>query len=280
LPGCPRWADAGDPLLALPKVSLHDRLDGSLRPESMLELADAEGVGMPYSDAADLSGWFQGLIAEPAVDNWDEKFGLTTALMQTPENLARMAYEFVLDLAAGGVVYGETRWAPEQHTLRGMSPDTAVAAVTDGLAAGEQAARRAGFSIRVRQLLCAMRTSLPDRGTEIAALTARHPGARVAGFDLAGEESGHPASERRRATAARRGPGAQHPARRGTRWARQHPRHPGQRAPAPARARGAQRGGHPPRRPPALRTVARNAARAAFLPPAERAGLLGRIEAA
>ena len=191
-PGHPRWADAGDPLLALPKVTLHDHLDGSLRPETMLELADAQGVGLPYRDPGELARWFQGLIAEPAVDYWDEKFGLTTRLMQSPENLARAAYEFVLDLAADGVVYGETRWAPEKHTLAGMSLDDAVTAVADGLSAGERAARQAGYGIRVRQLLCAMRTS--DRSAEIAALTVKHLGASVAGFDLAGEEAGHPAS--------------------------------------------------------------------------------------
>ena len=193
LPGYPRWVDADDPLLALPKVSLHDHLDGSFRPETMLELADAQGVGLPYQDAGELARWFQGLITEPAVDHWDEKFGITTRLTQDPENLARVAHEFVLDLAADGVIYGETRWAPEKHTLGGMSLDDAVAAVTDGLAAGERAARRAGLDIRVRQLLCAMRTS--ERSAEIAALTVRHRGAGVAGFDLAGEEAGHPASD-------------------------------------------------------------------------------------
>jgi len=193
LAGYPRWADPDDPLLALPKVSLHDHLDGSLRPETMLELADAQGVRLPYQDADKLAGWFQGLIAEPAVENWDEKFGITTRLLQTPPDLARAAHEFVLDLAADGVVYGETRWAPEKHTLADMSLDDAVDAVADGLASGEQAAREAGRTIQVRQLLCAMRTS--DRSTEIAALTAAHLGASVVGFDLAGEESGYPASE-------------------------------------------------------------------------------------
>ena len=193
LSGYPRWADADDPLLALPKVSLHDHLDGSLRPETMLELADAQGISLPYQDADKLAGWFQGLIAEPVVDNWDEKFGITTRLLQTPEYLARAAYEFVLDLAADGVVYGEARWAPEKHTLGAMSLGDAVAAVADGLAAGEQTARQTGRTIQMRQLLCAMRTS--DRSAEIAALTVAHLGSSVVGFDLAGEESGHPASD-------------------------------------------------------------------------------------
>jgi adenosine deaminase len=193
LAGYPRWADAEDPLLALSKVSLHDHLDGSLRPETMLELADAQGIRLPYQDPDKLARWFQGGIAVPVVENWDEKFGITTRLLQTPQDLARAAHEFVLDLAADGVVYGEARWAPEKHTLGDMSLDDAVDAVAVGLAAGEQAAREAGRAIQVRQLLCAMRTS--ERSTEIAALTAAHLGASVVGFDLAGEESGYPASD-------------------------------------------------------------------------------------
>jgi len=193
LPGYPRWADPGDPLLALPKVTLHDHLDGSLRPETMLELADEQGVRLPHPDAETLAAWFQGRIAEPVLDNWDQKFGITTRLMQDPKSLARVAHEFVLDLAADGVIYGETRWAPEKHVLGDMSLDDAVAAVTEGLAAGERAARQAGFDITVRQLLCGMRTS--DRSADIAALTVKHHGDSVAGFDLAGEELGFPASE-------------------------------------------------------------------------------------
>ena len=65
----PRWADADDPLLALPKVTLHDHLDGSLRPETMLELADAQGQRLPYADPETLAGWFQGTVPEPIVEN-------------------------------------------------------------------------------------------------------------------------------------------------------------------------------------------------------------------
>ncbi|TQS40181.1 adenosine deaminase [Cryptosporangium phraense] len=189
----PRWADAGDPLLALPKVTLHDHLDGSLRPETMLELADAQGQSLPYADPDTLAGWFQGTVAEPVVDNWDEKFGVTTRLMQDPDSIVRVAHEFVLDLAADGVVYGETRWAPEKHVGKGMSLSETVEAVAAGLASGEQAAAAAGRPIRVRQLLCGMRTS--DLSTEIAKLTIQHYGDSVAGFDVAGVEEGFPASE-------------------------------------------------------------------------------------
>ncbi|NEM92062.1 adenosine deaminase family protein [Galbitalea soli] len=196
----PRWRqDDDEAFLAMPKISLHDHLDGSLRPETIVELATARGVWIPHTDPATLAGWFQGTVTEPAIGHWDEMFGILTAVMQDQASIRRVAREFVLELAADGVVYGEARWAPEKHLAGGLSLDEAVLAVAAGLAEGEAAARAEGSTIRVRQLLCAMRTS--DRSLEIAELTVRHYGASVVGFDLAGEEAGYPASAHRAAFA-------------------------------------------------------------------------------
>lgn len=187
----PEWADDDDPFLALPKISLHDHLDGSLLLSTLYELSAEIGQKLPHDDPETLQLWFAGKHPEPKIENWDEKFAITTRVMQTPENLARVAREFVLELAADGVVYGETRWAPEKHTAGGMSMDEAVEAVTAGLAEGERIAAAAGKPIRVRQLLCGMRTS--TLSYRIAELAVRHYGESVAGFDVAGHELGHPA---------------------------------------------------------------------------------------
>lgn len=187
-PAYPRWATPGDPLQRLPKVSLHDHLDGSIRPETLIELAVERGVTLPHTDPATLAGWFQLTVTEPVIDNWDDMFGLTTSVMQDAAGLTRVAREFVLELAADGVVYGEARWAPEKHEAPGFTMDDAVEAVTRGLTEGERLVEEQGDRIRVRQLLCGMRTS--ERSLEIAELTVRHKGDSVAGFDLAGEENG------------------------------------------------------------------------------------------
>jgi adenosine deaminase len=187
----PEWADDGDPFLALPKISLHDHLDGSLLLSTLYELSDEIGQVLPHSDPETLQLWFAGKYPEPKIAHWDEKFGITTRVMQTPENLARVAREFVLELAADGVVYGETRWAPEKHTAGGMSLDEAVEAVAAGLTEGERLAAAAGKQIQVRQLLCAMRGS--TLSYTIAELTLRHYGPSVVGFDVAGHELGYPA---------------------------------------------------------------------------------------
>lgn len=200
--GLPRWSRPQEKWAAFPKVTLHDHLDGSLPPETLIELADEAGVALPYTDPALLSGWFSGEIAEPAVQNWDEKFGVTTRVMQTEAAIVRVAREWVREAAADGVLYGEVRWAPEKHELGGLPLIVAVEAVAEGLRLGERDVAEAGGSIRARQLLCGMRTS--TRSLEIARLvvaTYGEWGGSVAGFDLAGIEEDFPVRRHLEATA-------------------------------------------------------------------------------
>ncbi|MFB8147870.1 adenosine deaminase [Microbacterium sp. NPDC056003] len=181
----------------LPKVSLHDHLDGGVRPATIIELADAAGVEVPESDADDLADWFAEKSDSGSLVEYLKTFDLTTAVMQTREGLTRVAREFVEDLAADGVIYGEVRWAPEQHLSRGLSLDEVVAAVQEGIEEGEDAAERAGRDIRVGQLITAMRHT--DRSLEIAKLAVDWRTRGAVGFDIAGPEDGFPASNHREA---------------------------------------------------------------------------------
>jgi adenosine deaminase len=176
----------------LPKVSLHDHLDGGLRPGTVLELADSIGLELPASDAEGLADWFAEKSDSGSLVEYLKTFDLTTGVMQTREGLTRVAREFVEDLAADGVIWGEIRWAPEQHLTRGLSLDEAVEAVQEGMDAGVDAARSTGHRIRVGQLVTAMRHL--DRSQEIAELALRYRDRGVVGFDIAGPEAGFPPS--------------------------------------------------------------------------------------
>lgn len=172
----------------LPKVSLHDHLDGGLRPATILELAADIGHELPAPDAESLGTWFRESADSGSLERYLETFDHTIAVMQTREGLTRVAREFVEDLALDGVVYGEVRWAPEQHTQKGLTLDEAVEAVQEGLEAGAAAAIAAGRVIQVGQLITAMRHA--DRGQEIAELAVRHRDRGAVGFDIAGAENG------------------------------------------------------------------------------------------
>lgn len=183
-------AGGGSSINALPKISLHDHLDGGLRPQTIIELADSIGLDLPSTDAATLRTWFADQSNAGSLVEYLKTFDVTTAVMQTREGLARVAREFVEDLAADGVIYGEIRWAPEQHTARGLSLDETVEAVQEGIEAGIEHVEQGGTSIRIGQLVTAMRHA--DRGLEIAELALRHRYDGVVGFDIAGAEQGFP----------------------------------------------------------------------------------------
>ena len=177
-------------LRAFPKVSLHDHLDGALRPQTVLELAAEIGHPLPADNAEDLGAWFREAAGSGSLERFLETFAHTVAVMQTADNLRRVAREFVEDLAADGVVYGEARWAPEQHTAGGLSLAEAIEAVRDGLAEGVGNAAAEGRTIAVQQLVTSMRHAEPT--TEIAELAVAYRDQGVAGFDIAGAEDGFP----------------------------------------------------------------------------------------
>jgi adenosine deaminase len=182
---------------ALPKVSLHDHLDGGLRPGTIIELADAIGLEIPKTDAGELGEWFEDSADSGSLVSYLSTFDVTVGVMQTTEGLSRVAREFVQDLAADGVIYGEVRWAPEQHVSKGLSLDETVEAVQAGIEQGISDVRGSGKNIRIGQLVTAMRHA--DRALEIAELAVRHRDRGVVGFDIAGAELGFPAGNHRAA---------------------------------------------------------------------------------
>ncbi|MGY1811899.1 adenosine deaminase [Blastococcus sp. SYSU D00820] len=178
-------------LIRAPKVLLHDHLDGGLRPQTVLELADEAGYrDLPAGDAEALGTWFRQAADSGSLVRYLETFAHTVAVMQRPDAVRRVARECALDLAADGVVYAEVRMAPELLTAGGTPIEEAVEAILDGFAAGSAEAAAAGTPIRVGALLCAMRQN--DRWDEVAGLVVRHRDAGVVGFDLAGPEIGFP----------------------------------------------------------------------------------------
>jgi adenosine deaminase len=172
-------------------VLLHDHLDGGLRPQTILEIAEQTGYAdLPAPDAAGLGRWFSESADSGSLVRYLETFSHTVAVMQTHDSLVRVAAECAQDLAADGVVYAEVRYAPEQHLLGGLSLDDVVLAVQEGFAQGEAAAAAAGTPIRIGTLVTAMRHAA--NGMEIARLAVRYRDEGVVGFDIAGAEAGYP----------------------------------------------------------------------------------------
>ncbi|MBN2051450.1 MAG: adenosine deaminase, partial [Spirochaetales bacterium] len=168
-----------------PKVELHDHLDGALRPETIIDLALKNRVELPEKEPEALAEWFHRGSNRKSLSLYLEGFAVTVAVMQTAEAIERVAYEHMEDLAADNVVYAEIRFAPILCTQRGLNLEEVVTSALKGLKRG-----REDFGVDFGLILCAMRHQ--KISLEIAELAVAFREKGVVGFDIAGDEYGHP----------------------------------------------------------------------------------------
>lgn len=184
-----------DTARALPKVLLHEHLDGGLRVATLFELLQQRGIAAPAPDAAQLAAWFDANAHAGSLTKYLEGFALTVAAMATPEAMARVAFEAAEDSRAEGAVLAEYRIAPLLFEAHGVPGDAAVEALLAGL---QQSTLPSGL------IVCAMRHLAPGETVRAMELALRWFGRGVVAFDLAGPEHGFPAAEHDRALAMAR----------------------------------------------------------------------------
>lgn len=172
----------------LPKVLLHDHLDGGIRPQTVIELAKEHRYKkLPTEDPLELQDWFHRGATRGSLTEFLEGFEHTCGVTQSEDALERVAYEMMEDMKADGVVYVETRFAPIFHTYKGLHSETVVRSVLRGLERGKK-----DFGVEYGVILCAMRNMKPQLSEETAELAVDFRDHGVVGFDLAGEEGGYP----------------------------------------------------------------------------------------
>lgn len=172
----------------LPKAVLHDHLDGGLRVDTILELADEYGYSnLPASNETDLRKWFhQGRSG--SLERYLEAFEHTIAVMCSQDAIRRVAYETGVDLAADGAVYAEVRFGPSLHMIHGLSREATIEAVLDGFATAE---RETGIVLYA--IASALRHETDSEDVVRAAIPLLDRG--LVAFDLAGPEAGFPADD-------------------------------------------------------------------------------------
>jgi adenosine deaminase len=178
----------------LPKTDLHVHLDGSLRLDTVLDLARKQGVALPTEDRGEL---FQLLYAGDvcsSLEDYLKAFDITLSVMQTEESLERAAYELAEDAWSEGVRYIEVRYAPMLHTRADLSLTQVVEAVLRGL----RTAKRS-LGIRYGVILCGIRSMSAESSLRMAELAVAFKNRGVVAFDLAGSEVNNPAAEHLRA---------------------------------------------------------------------------------
>ncbi len=171
---------------SVPKVLLHDHLDGGLRPQTVIDISKEYKYNkLPTTDAGELAEWFHRGANKGNLVEFLQGFEHTIAVMQTKEALERIAYEMMEDMKKDGVVYVESRFSPVFHTTKGLYYEDVVNAVLSGLERG-----RTDFGVGYGLILCGMRNM--KNTLEMAELAVNFRNQGVVGFDLAGEEGGYP----------------------------------------------------------------------------------------
>ncbi len=178
----------------LPKTDLHVHLDGSLRLDTILDLARKDRIELPATDPEGLKQAMHVGQACSSLVEYLKAFDITLRVLQTEEALFRAAYELAEDCAKENVRYMEVRYSPMLHTRNGLRRTGVVEAVLQGL---RQANR--DFGIESGVIICGIRNISPESSLEMAELAVAYKNRGVVGFDLAGAEYDYPAKHHRAA---------------------------------------------------------------------------------
>jgi adenosine deaminase len=169
--------------LDLPKIDLHCHLDGSVRPSTIIALAQEQNIDLPSQDIAQIN---QLMIAPETCQNLEEylkRFELPLSVMQTYEGLERISFELFEDAARENVKYLEVRFGPQLHQNAGLSFDEIMASVVAGMRRAE-----AQYDIKGNYILSMLRTFPKQNIKAVVDAGAAYLGHGIVAFDLAGAE--------------------------------------------------------------------------------------------
>lgn len=174
-------------LARLPKAELHNHLDGSLRAETLIDLARDSGVFLPSRDPETIRRY---MLVDDArnLEDYLQRFDITIAVLQNAAAIERVAYEMVEDAARDNVRYLEVRYCPHLSRRNGLTLEEVLQAELSGLTRGQR-----DFGVRTAVINCSLRHYDPALSLELAHVSVAFREAGVAAFDLAGGEAGRAA---------------------------------------------------------------------------------------
>ncbi|MCL6570612.1 MAG: adenosine deaminase [Bacillus sp. (in: Bacteria)] len=170
----------------LPKIELHCHLDGSLRPETIIDIARSEGISIPSFTIEEIKSELIAPLECKSLDEYLEKFAIPNLVMQSKANLRRITFELFEDSARENVKYMEVRFAPLLHTLGGLEVDEIITSVIAGMNDAENQ-----YNIKGNLILSCMRTMSVESAFEVVKKGKKFLGKGVVAIDLcASEEDG------------------------------------------------------------------------------------------
>ncbi len=179
---------------SLPKAELHCHLDGSMRVETIVDLAKKDGIKLPSDDLNELRKILEVGMNCKSLEEYLLPFDITTQVLQTKEALVRATYELAEDAAEENVRYLEIRFAPLWHIKKGLSLNQVIEAVIEGSKKAENT-----FNIKIGIIICGIRHTPPADTLKVAEIAVAYKNRGVVGFDLAGAEKDFPAKDHKEA---------------------------------------------------------------------------------
>ncbi|OOM79653.1 aminodeoxyfutalosine deaminase [Clostridium puniceum] len=170
-------------LINLPKIELHCHLDGSLRPKTIIDIAEKEGIKLPSIDIRDIEMEITAPLECKSLDEYLKAFKIPNLVMQSKDSLRRITFELFEDAAAENVKYMEVRFAPLLHILKGLTVEEIIQSVIDGIKVAEEK-----YDIKGNVILSCMRIMSVDKAFEVVEKGKKFLGKGVVGIDLCAAE--------------------------------------------------------------------------------------------
>lgn len=167
----------------LPKIELHCHLDGSLRPETIVDIAKKDKISIPSYNVNDIRNKITIPLDCKSLDEYLKAFEIPNLVMQSKENLKRITFEVFEDSARENVKYMEIRFAPQLHTLKGLTLEEIIQSVIEGIRLAESM-----YDIKGNVILCCMRNMDEDKAFQVIEDGKKFIGRGVAGIDLCSSE--------------------------------------------------------------------------------------------
>ena len=169
--------------LQLPKIDLHCHLDGSVRPQTVIDLAKIQGTAIPSDNVDEIKALMVAPESCPNLDEYLTRFALPVSVMQTEAALERISFELFEDAAKENVKYLEVRFGPQLHRKQGLNFEQIIGSVVKGMRRAE-----AQYDIKGNYILSIIKVLPKDDINDVIDAGAQFLDNGVVAFDLAASE--------------------------------------------------------------------------------------------
>lgn len=171
-------------LKKLPKIELHCHLDGSVRPQTIIDIAKEENIEIPSNELSEIENMVKVPLNCDSLVEYLKRFDLPNKVMQSKESLKRITFELLEDASSENLKYMEIRFAPLLHTLNGLSVSEVIESIIDGIKEAEKK-----YPIKANLILGCMRTMTLDDAIYVVEEGKKFLNKGVVAIDLCGAEN-------------------------------------------------------------------------------------------